>query len=60
MIDGIRNMANKRRISLNKRGSNLQPNKNFESIIDTPLGSCKGSNHDYTKRKATGEKTPQS
>ena len=27
---------------------NLQSNKNFESIIDSPLCSSEGTNHDYT------------
>lgn len=39
---------------------NLQSNKNFESIINSPLDSREGSNHEYTKRKATGTKTQQS
>lgn len=38
---------------------NLQPNKHFECIIDTPLGSGQSSNHDNTERKPTGEETPQ-
>lgn len=37
---------------------NLQANENFEGVIDKPLASSKGSDHDYTKRKTPGEKTP--
>lgn len=37
----------------------LQPDKNFECIIDTPLCSGEGTNHDNTKRKSTSTKTQQ-
>lgn len=38
----------------------LQPNENFECIIDTPLCSSEGTNHDNTKWKTTSAKTQQS
>jgi len=36
---------------------NLQPHKDFESIIYSPLGSGKCSNHNNTERETSGEKT---
>lgn len=37
---------------------NLQPHKDFECIVDSPLGSSKCSDHDNTERKTTGKETP--
>lgn len=58
MLDGTRIYMAQSIVNEKKR--NLQPNKNFESIIESPLCSSEGSNHDYTKGKTTSEKTPQS
>jgi hypothetical protein len=35
----------------------LQSNHDFESVINSPLSTSKGTNHDNTKRKSSGEKT---
>ena len=60
ILETIRNVAKqiKKLINGYEERRNLQPNKYFESIINSPLGSGEGSNHDYTERKAAGEKTP--
>ena len=38
----------------------LPLNEHFESIINSPLSSRECPNYDKTKRKATGEETPES
>lgn len=44
----------------NREGrSYLQPHKYFKCIINSPLSSSEGSNHNYTKWKATSAKPPQ-
>ena len=52
-----------RLVSLQKRSQSetgsdiyLQSNHNFEGIIDHPLGSCQGTDHQNAKRKAAREK----
>jgi hypothetical protein len=35
----------------------LQSNKDLECIIDPPLCSCEGTDHDNTEWKAPGEQT---
>ena len=35
----------------------LQSHKNFAGIIESPLSSCKSSNHENTERKPTGKET---
>lgn len=36
---------------------NLQPNKDFKSIINSPLSSGESSDHNNTERKPTGKET---
>lgn len=35
----------------------LQSNHDFESIINSPLSTGEGTNHDNAKRKSSGEET---
>lgn len=41
----------------NEGSIDLQSNQNFESVIENPLACSEGSNHEYSKRKTTSEKT---